>query len=244
MSERLERTGQIWYFWYFNKDKIDSLFSQLNGRLETERTEEKSKSLDGKVSASAEVGGILASLGIGKLAAAGEAQKTASQVLSVTATLSPANKTLVLIEYLQRVSQLAVVRINDAEETSVVNEVTGRPFQLLLGTFDRKDNVDAKRAVLRSERRSGAGGPMVEVPLLYQNELNDQFWVDEEEYVAMGVFAQVFVRPGKFVASPIAIWYATLSPLDAVWVYWAPRSESLPQPAQLELVPPEADTTG
>jgi hypothetical protein len=88
----LEETDQITYFWYFNQEKIDSLLSQLNGRLETERTEETSKGLDGKVSASAEVGGILAALGIGKLTAAGEKSKTASKVLSVTATLSPANK--------------------------------------------------------------------------------------------------------------------------------------------------------
>jgi hypothetical protein len=240
VSEHLERTRQIWYFWYFNQDKIDSLFSQLNGRLETERTEEKSKSLDGKVSASAEVGGILASLGIGKITAGGEAGKTASKVLSVTATLSPANKTLVLIEYLQRAGQLAVAPITDADEASVVNEVASRPFQLILGTFDKKQ-VNADRAVLRSERRSSAGGPMVEVPLLCQNELKDQFWVDEGEYIAMGVFAQVFVRPGKLVASPIASWYGPQGPDDA-WVYWAPRSEPLPQPAQLELVPPQADT--
>jgi hypothetical protein len=240
MSEQLEGTGGIWYFWYFNQDKIDSLFSQLNGRLETERTEEKSKSLDGKVSASAEVGGILAALGIGKIAASGEAGKTASKVLSVTTTLSPANKTLVLIEYLQRAGQLAVVRVSDAEEAALVKEVASRPFQLLLATFDKK-HVDARRAMLRSERRSSAGGPMVEVPLLYQNEINDQFGVDEGEYIAMGVLAQVFVRPGKLVASPVAIWYGTQSPDDASWMYWTPRSEPLAQPAQLELVPPEAD---
>lgn len=241
MSEHPERTGQIRYFWYFNQDKIDLLLSQVNGRLETERTDEKSKSLDGKVSASAEVGGILASLGIGKVTGAGEAARTASNVLSVTSTLSPANKTLVLIEYLQRVGQLAVVHINEAQEASVVNEVVSRPFQLLLGTFDRK-RVDASGAMLRSERRSGAGGPMVEVPLLYQNQLVDQFRVREEEYVAMGVFTQVFVRPGKLVASPIAIWYGTQSSNDAASVYWSPRSEPLHQSGTLELVPPEVDT--
>src|ERR1700684_1692719 len=41
MTELLEDTDQITYFWYLNVAKVDSMFSQVNGRLETERTEEK-----------------------------------------------------------------------------------------------------------------------------------------------------------------------------------------------------------
>lgn len=241
MTDNYQETGQIRYFWYSNEEKIDSLFSQINGRLETERTEETSKARGGKVSASAEVGGILAALGIGKFTAAGEGTTSASKMLSVTATLSPANKVVVLIEYLQRVGQLAVVPVNDIDEKGVLNEIAGRPFQVLNGTFDMKQ-VDAKRDILRSERRNGAGRPMIQVPLLDQNA-GGQFRMAEEEYVANGVFAQILVQPGRFVASPIAVWYAMMSPLDAAATYWTPTSESLPQHAELDLVPPVTDTT-
>jgi hypothetical protein len=112
---------------------------------------------------------------------------------------------VVLIEYLQRVGQLAMVPVNDIDEKGVLNEIAGRPFQVLNGTFDMK-HVDAKRDMFRSERRNGAGGPMIQVPLLGQNAIMDQFGMDEDDYVANGVFAQIFVRPGRFVASPFALW--------------------------------------
>jgi hypothetical protein len=95
----------------------------------------------------------------------------------------------------------------------MLNEIAGRPFQVLNGTFDMK-HVDAKRDMLRSERRNGAGGPMIQVPLLSQNAILDKFGMGEDEYVANGMFAQIFVRPGRFVASPIALWYAMMSPLE------------------------------
>ena len=52
MTISLEQTVPgFTYFQYLNTSKLDSLFSQLNGRLESERTEERAKGLDGKVSA-------------------------------------------------------------------------------------------------------------------------------------------------------------------------------------------------
>ena len=143
------------YFWYLNSNKIDSLFSQLYGRLETERTEQTARGLDGKVSASVEVGGILAALGLAKINAGGEATKTASTVLEVTATLSPQNKVLVLMEYLQRAGQLATLDVDATSEASLLTALGSSRFQVLRGQF--RPEGRPVRVIESSTQRCGAG---------------------------------------------------------------------------------------
>lgn len=239
MSEILERTGQITYFWYLNQPKIDSMFSQIHGRLESERTIESSKGVDGKVSTSAELGGILATLGLGKLSAAAEASGTASKVLTVTQTLSPENKALVLAEYLQRAGQLGIVNIDTQTEDEVLQVAAGYPFHLVHGHFNEEE-VDDDRARCCSEAVTSSGAPLIEIPLLYQHMLPDQSVRSEWDYMPHGALSRIMVRPGRLSASPIAIWYAAVSPLDYAITYWHPKSEPVPQRRDLELPPTAA----
>jgi len=248
MVEFLEDTGQITYFWYLNAAKVDSMFSQLNGRLETERTEEKSKSLDGKVSTAIEVGGLLARLGIGKVDLGGELSKAAGSVLSITSTLSPQNKAVVLMEYLQHASQLTVLRVDGLDEQATLAGIAERPFQILHGKFDLTDEQPTLRTRLSSsEARNSRGGAMIEVPMLLGSMLPDQITdsaTSEGDFWPMAFFVQMFVRPGKLMASPIAAWWPFVSPDEQSVTYWSPSSEPLPSGQSLKLDPAEAAAVG
>lgn len=248
MTELLVNSDQITYFWYLNVAKVDSMFSQVNGRLETERTEEKSKSLDGKVSAAVEVGGLLAKLGIGKVDAGGELSKAAGTVLSITSTLSPQNKVVVLMEYLQRAGQLTVLRVDDLDEQATLARIAERPFQILHGKFDLTDEQPNLRTRLSSsEARNSRGRAMIEVPVLLGSMLPDQITdsaTSEGDFWPMAFLVQVFVRPGKLIASPIAAWWPFVSPDQENVTYWSPSSEPLPPGQQLELDPAKAAAAG
>jgi hypothetical protein len=239
MVQWLTETDQITYFWYLNAAKVDSMFSQINGRLETERTEEKSKALDGKVSTAVEVGGLLAKLGIGKLDIGGEVSKTAGRVLSVTSTLSPENKVVVLMEYVQRANQLAVLPVDEIDENAVITRVVGRPFQVLHGRFDLTDEEpNLKTRLASSEARNSKGEALIEVPLLLGSMLPDQIThsaTSEGDFFPNALFAQIFVRPGRFVASPIAAWWPNVSPEDSTITYWSPATEPASDPKLLAL---------
>jgi hypothetical protein len=248
MVEMLENTDQITYFWYLNVAKVDSMFSQVNGRLETERTEEKSKSLDGKISTAIEVGGLLAKLGIGKVDVGGELSKAAGNVLSITSTLSPQNKVVVLMEYLQRANQLTVLRVDGLDEQATLARIAERPFQILHGKFDLTDEQPNLRTRLSSsEARNSRGGAMIEVPVLLESMLPDQITysaTSEGDFWPMAFFVQVFVRPGKLIASPIAAWWPVVSPDEESVTYWSPSSEPLPSGQPLKLDPAEAAAAG
>jgi hypothetical protein len=145
----------------------------------------------------------------------------------VTATLSPENKALVLAEYLQRTGQLGTVAADQMSEDEVLHVAAGFPFHLLHGRFDQQ-RVDDKRARLRSEALNSSGAPLLEVPLLDQHMLPDQNPPDlESEFVAQGALTRIMARPSRLVASPIAIWFAYVSPLDYAVTYWRPRSQPL-----------------
>jgi hypothetical protein len=244
MVEWNPKRDQITYFWYLNAAKVDSMFSQINGRLETESTEEKSKALDGKVSTAVEVGGLLARLGIGKLDIGGEVSKAAGTVLSVTSTLSPANKVYLLMEYLQRANQLAVLAVDEIDEKAVLTRIAERPFQILHGRFDsswgitEREPDPPKIRMASSEARNSKGKALIEVPLLPGSMLPDQIIYDVKMaggFYPNAMFAQVFVRPGRFVASPIAAWWPIVSPRDMAATYWSPVSEVAPDPKLLAL---------
>lgn len=223
MSDVLGDMSQIVYCWYANVPKLDSLLSQIQGRLETERTEETSKGVDGKGSVSAEVGGILASLGLAKLTGGVELSGSVSKVLAVTTTLSPENKALVLAEYLQRAGQLAVSSLETQSEQELVQGAARSPFHLVQGLFERSWPT-AERGVLRSQMQSSRGGPVLEVPLLLDNMRPDQNTPDDGDFVGHGVLGQMVARPGRLTLSPIAVWFANVSPSEFVLTYWQPSS--------------------
>jgi hypothetical protein len=199
MVEGLTEINQITYFWYLNAAKVNSMFSQINGRLETERTEEKSKALDGKVSAAVEVGGLLAKLGIGKLDIGGEVSKAAGTVLSVTSTLSPENKVVLLMEYLQRANQLAILPVDEIDEDAVLARVAERPFEIMHGGFDLTDEEpNVKTRLASSEARNSKGDALIEVPLLLGSMLPDQITdsaTSEGDFFPNAVFAQSSYAP-------------------------------------------------
>lgn len=216
------------YFWYLNAHKVTSLFSQLNGRLESERVEQTGHENAGKVSVAAEVGGILSTLGLGKLSGGAEASGTSTKVLEITSTLSPESRVVVLLEYLHRNGQLRIVDTNSIDAHGMLAAIKNSRFQVLRGDFDLND-LDPDAATARYESRSRAmdphGAPLITIPMLGQCLMMDQATnaMSEGDFWPNVSLVQTIVRPGKFIASPIAMWRPERDETTDDLTYWSPR---------------------
>ena len=93
-------------YWYRNDQKVESLFAQLNGRIETERKETVSKGSERSGKLGIEIGSILAFLGLGKANAEASLQISHDKILEITSALSIENKAAVLMTYLRRSGEL------------------------------------------------------------------------------------------------------------------------------------------
>jgi hypothetical protein len=200
-------------YWYQNERKIDALFSDLNGRVEKERKETASKAGGGTGKVGAELGGLLAVLGLAKATVNGEVRADYEKILETTSSLSVENKIGLLLAFLKKQGELTDVFL-DAHETEdmLAQAVTATRFQLIMGEFvfvRSGERVEIQSA--RTDVRTGK--PFVRVPLLDENMVPNQgtqvFWADEGEAPEpwpQEMFCRCTPRQGWLLANPIAIW--------------------------------------
>ena len=194
-------------YWYRNDQKVESLFAQLNGRIETERKETVSKGSQRSGNLGIEIGSILAFLGLGKGNAEATLQTTNDKILEITSALSIENKAAVLMTYLRRSGELGAVALFGGERSGVTQGVKRHRFSVISGGFVYIE--DEKRPELQSALRADDGRALVRVPLLNDHHLLNQAVnaLSEEDIFPHEVFCQCLIRPGWILANPIAIWF-------------------------------------
>jgi hypothetical protein len=201
--------------WYRNDHKVDSLFSQLVGRLETERKETASKAHGTTGKVGLDLGGILAKLGLAKVSAEGELRADRENILEITSSLSMDNKMAVLLSALEERGQLDRIRLFEQPVQAIVEAMRPKHFQVLSGWFWPIGGENSERSEIASDiQRPDGNGPLIRVPLLRKFFLPIQNMpgTPDDEYdegipFAHEVFCSCTLRPGWILASPVAIWF-------------------------------------
>jgi hypothetical protein len=206
-------------FWYLNRERIDSLFSQLNGRLETERKETVSKGVGGTGKLGFEIGNILALVGLAKGSAEAEVRSDYESIREVTSSLSMENKVIVLLNYFRRADMLVKVHLAAGDPNQTVRQIASRRFQLLAGWLNWQDTGDG-RSELLSHALTADGSPLVRIPLLETNILQQQGpFYDEPGGMPHLTFCACLVRGSRVLVRPIAIWFPDVDQ-DSEEIQW------------------------
>jgi hypothetical protein len=210
-----------WFdFWYQNPQKIEALFSELNGRIETEHKETVEKGAGGTGTVGVEIGSLLAALGLAKGKAEAEVRADYKKILETTTSLSIENKIGLLLHYFQREQLLATVPLADADPVTVTRAATACRFTVLTSGFTLTDNE--KSELLSALRSPKTGEPLIRIPLLGANYLQNQAVnvLDAEEVFDHEVFCTCIARQGWVLANPIAIWFPYHDPDEPVVESW------------------------
>jgi hypothetical protein len=213
-------------FWYLNEERVDSLFSQLDGRLESERKDTVSKGVGGTGRLGFEVGSILAAIGLAKGKAEGELRSDYERIREVTSSLSVENKINVLLNHYLQEDSIARVDLIRCSPDEVLKQTASKRLQILAGGFIWHDQ-DAERAELWSHATS-LDVPLITVPLLKQNIPAQQGpFFDEPGVMAHEVFCASLLRRERVLVRPIAIWFPDVDP-DTDELTWS-SGETTPQ---------------
>ena len=192
---------EFYDFWYINSQKVDSLFAQLQGYVESEWKQQTSKGSSATGKAALQLGSILATLGLGKASLEGEIKGDYSKLLEVTRSLADVNKIHVLLEYQRKNDSLAQVRLQSSTREEVIASLKQSPFALVMGYFNYDDRL------MKSDPVSAVPA---QVPTLEGNVLLNQAInaMSEEDYFGHNIFATTVPRPEYLLINPIAIWFA------------------------------------
>lgn len=97
-------------YWYLNEEHVDSIYSQIQGRLVVEETSQSQKGKKRGGAIKAGLGSILSVLGIGELAADISAESSEGNSLEVKSVLTPENKVNIIFEYFRATDGLCLLQ--------------------------------------------------------------------------------------------------------------------------------------
>ena len=122
-------------FIYLNRAKVESFFAQLNGYVIKEQKEQRTKGITGTGRVGAELGSILAKLGLAKGSAELELATDYSKMLEITTTLSIENKLFVLLAHLKNQKKVTEIDISPWSDPRIVIQEKNTEFQIVNGAF-------------------------------------------------------------------------------------------------------------
>lgn len=209
-----EGNSMIYYYVYLNSTKVDSLFSQLQGEVVTEKKERSEKGLKGTGKLGLEIGSILAKLGIGKGTGEAEVGSNYSKILEVSLTLSMENKANLLHEHYTKDRLAQVIDLNTVSEITLTDIIRSSSVQIFSGGFNYNEFPEKEVDELWSERRKDSSKlPLVKIPVFRKYFAMDQAlnaWTSED-YFSTASLCQCLMTKKGILASPIAIWWHDLA---------------------------------
>lgn len=206
------------YYVYLNPTKVDSLFSQLQGEVVTEKKERSEKGLKGTGKLGIELGSILAKLGIGKGTGEAEVGSNYSRILEVSSTLSIENKANLLHEHYTTDRHAQIIDLNTVSETALMDIIRSSSVQIFIGGFSYSEFPKKETDELWSERRQkNSKLPLVKIPVFRKCFAMDQAlnaWTSED-YFSTAALCQCLMTKKGILASPIALWWHDLANDDS-----------------------------
>lgn len=137
-------------YWYLNREYIDSLYSQIQGKLVTEERESKSKEKKSIAAGRISLGSILSALGLGDITGELSAEASEGGALELTSYLTAENKVNILFEYYDANKILGRVS-GEINGTALESAMLGEAIYLH-GNFSLAD-FSAKPLATPEERR-------------------------------------------------------------------------------------------
>jgi len=122
-------------YWYLNEVEIDSLYSQVMGRLVIQEKHQKQKARTKGSSMKATLGNVLALLGIGSLGADLTAASSAQEAEEITSVLSTANKLNIVYEFFRAQDEIDIIDTT----TEAKQPAISRHAQYITGDFQLCD---------------------------------------------------------------------------------------------------------
>lgn len=216
-------------FWYCNREKVDALYSQLSGRLESERKETASRGHAKTGRLGLRIGNLLAALGLAGADAAAEFRSDYNRILEITSALSVENKTVLLLADLRTDDELLALDLFGRSPTELVRAASRSRFAIVAGLFAYREVREGASELRSIVHCDDSDQPLCRVPLLTShftaNQAISVFAYEDSEPFPHEVFCELMVRPGWLLANPIAAWFPQVN-ADTDLVNWTSGSDT------------------